>query len=50
MKLRTVRYFGKFYVCEGGLGWMPFYQVAAIYLMGYYKTIKWVPQKMVNFA
>lgn len=49
MKLKTARYFGKFYEFEDGLGWMPFYKVAMIRFMGHYNSIKWVPQKMVNF-
>lgn len=50
IKLKNVRYFGRFYEYDGKLGWMPFYKVAMIYIMGFQNNVKWIPQEMIKFG
>lgn len=49
MKLKTIRYFGSFYECNDGLGWMPFWRVWIIKYI-FNVPINWVPQSKVHFG
>ena len=49
MKLKMIRYFGKFYECDGHLGWLPMHQAIVAMIVGLPEGIEWVPQKMVKF-
>ena len=49
MKLKNVRYFGRFYEFEGQLGWMPWYK-ALITMIVAPNMVKWISQKNVNFG
>lgn len=47
MKLKYVRYFGKFYEHENKLGWMPFYQVILCEILAKGR-VKWLKHKDVH--
>ena len=48
MKLKNIRYFGRFYEFEGQLGWLPWHKVLVVMVLNP-NGVKWVSQKDVKF-
>ncbi len=49
MKLKYVRYFGRFYEVNGRLGWMPWHK-ALIVMLYQPAELKWVSQSDTRFT